>query len=46
MNSLPKRRLGRGLAALIGDDVADEPAMADTRNHAADPDRTGSPQSE
>ena len=32
MNSLPKRRLGRGLAALIGDDVADEPALTDTRN--------------
>jgi len=31
MNSLPKRRLGRGLAALIGDDAADEPATADTR---------------
>ncbi|MBL8894229.1 MAG: ParB/RepB/Spo0J family partition protein [Rhizobiales bacterium] len=32
MNSLPKRRLGRGLAALIGDDTGDEPALADTRN--------------
>lgn len=32
MNSLPKRRLGRGLAALIGDDAADEPALADPRS--------------
>jgi len=32
MNSLPKRRLGRGLAALIGDDAADEPVATDTRN--------------
>ena len=32
MNSLPKRRLGRGLAALIGDDAADEPMASDTRN--------------
>jgi len=32
MNSLPKRRLGRGLAALIGDDAADEaPSSADSR---------------
>jgi ParB family chromosome partitioning protein len=31
MNSLPKRRLGRGLAALIGDDAADEPTTADPR---------------
>lgn len=31
MNSLPKRRLGRGLAALIGHDAADEPALADPR---------------
>jgi ParB family chromosome partitioning protein len=32
MNSLPKRRLGRGLAALIGEDTADEPATVDARN--------------
>ena len=32
MNSLPKRRLGRGLAALIGDDAADEPPLADPRS--------------
>ncbi|MBL8906423.1 MAG: ParB/RepB/Spo0J family partition protein [Rhizobiales bacterium] len=31
MNSLPKRRLGRGLAALIGDDAADELPAADQR---------------
>ena len=32
MNSLPKRRLGRGLAALIGEDPADEPTVADPGN--------------
>ena len=31
MNTLPKRRLGRGLAALIGDDAVDEPAAENFR---------------
>src|SRR5262245_3491208 len=32
MNSLPKRRLGRGLAALIGDDAAEEAPSHDPRS--------------
>jgi ParB family chromosome partitioning protein len=32
MNPLPKRRLGRGLAALIGDDAGEDVAMLDPRS--------------
>jgi ParB family chromosome partitioning protein len=32
MNPLPKRRLGRGLAALIGDDAGEDIAMLDPRS--------------
>jgi ParB family chromosome partitioning protein len=32
MNPLPKRRLGRGLAALFGDDVGEDVAMLDPRS--------------
>jgi ParB family transcriptional regulator, chromosome partitioning protein len=33
MNTLPKRRLGRGLAALIGEDTSEETALLDARSY-------------